>query len=156
MKLSLLTIESTLPKWFADISGEYEEKLSRFVPFEIKRIKSKGLKRTDASEKQRLESADILDKLDKSDFVILFDEKGKSLDTTAFRTLLLQRIEGGVKSIVFVIGGAYGSSEELKKRANATWKLSDLTMNHLVAQLVSLEQIYRVLTIWKGVPYHNE
>ncbi len=156
MKLTLLTIETGLPDWFEEISDEYQSKISRFVNFEVKRIKAKGLARAQAPEKKQLESQELINKLEKSDFVILFDEKGKTLNTDAFGRGFIQKLEGGVKHIVFVVGGAYGASEELKQRANQTWKLSDLTMNHLVAQIVGMEQIYRSLTIWKGVPYHNE
>jgi len=156
MKVSLVTIDSGCPQWFSSVSNEYEKKISRFVDFEIKRIKSKALARSQAGEKANWESKEILTKIDSSDFVILFDELGKSMDTQLFKKQLVERIEGGVRSIVFIVGGAFGASQELKQRANLTWKLSDLTMNHLIAQLVGLEQIYRALTIWKGVPYHNE
>ncbi len=156
MKLKLLTIESSSPPWFAEISQEYEKKISRFVTFEIRRLKAKDLARAAAKDKKEQESKELLLKIESGDFVILLDEKGKDLDTEKFKNQLIQNVEGGVKQITFVVGGAYGSSEVLKKRANQIWKLSDLTMNHFVAQLVTLEQIYRTMTIWKGVPYHNE
>lgn len=151
-----MTVESSYPKWFSIISEEYEQKISRFISFEVKRIRSKSLSRSAGNEKKILESNEILAKLLPSDFVILLDENGKNLNTDMFCRKLIQSMEGGIKNIIFIVGGAFGSSDELKKRANQTWKLSDLTMNHLVAQLVCLEQIYRTLTIWKGVPYHNE
>lgn len=151
-----MTIETGLPDWFEEISAEYEKKISRFVSFDVKRIKAKGLARAQGAEKRILESNELLNRIEKSDFVILFDENGKNLNTDAFGRQLVQKLEGGVKHVVFVVGGAYGASDDLKQRANQTWKLSDLTMNHLVAQIVGLEQIYRSLTIWKGVPYHNE
>ena len=156
MKITLLTVESGLPDWFRKISEEYESKISRFVNFSIKRARVKELGRAQAQSKKQFDSTEILSRLEKSDFVVLFDEKGKNLNTDAFGKQLVQKLEGGVKHVVLVIGGAYGVSEELKQRANVIWKLSDLTMNHLVAQIVSLEQVYRSLTIWKGVPYHND
>ncbi len=57
--------------------------------------------------------------------------------------------------MIFIIGGAYGVNEEVKKRADLKVSLSAMTMNHIMAQAVSLEQIYRAFTIIKNLPYHN-
>src|SRR5688572_28768847 len=111
MKITLLTIGSGTPDWFQKISEEYEEKITRWVSLSIKRLKTKGLARAQAHEMRRLESDALLTALERSDFVILFDEKGKSLDTAAFKKQSLFQLEGGVKSLVFVVGGAYGASE---------------------------------------------
>jgi 23S rRNA (pseudouridine1915-N3)-methyltransferase len=156
MKILLLTIDSGKPDWFLEFSQDYERKISGFLKFECQRIKAKNLGRSRNEEKKSLESQEILKRLEERDVVILFDEKGKSLDTKAFTDQSVKLFESGSSRIVFVIGGAFGASEELKKRSKQIWKLSDLTLNHLVAQVVALEQIYRSLTIWKGIPYHNE
>jgi 23S rRNA (pseudouridine1915-N3)-methyltransferase len=64
-------------------------------------------------------------------------------------------LESGKSRLVFVIGGAYGFSDEVYARADMKWSLSALTFNHWLAQLAALEQVYRGLTILKGIPYHN-
>lgn len=156
MRVSLLTVESKNPSWFEDISSEYKNKISHFVTFDIHRVRKKNLSRSDSVKKREQESDLILSTLEKTDFVILLDEKGKALRTPDFSSQFLNIVESSTKRLVFVVGGAYGASEKLHLRANKIWKLSDLTMNHLMAQLVCLEQLYRVCTIWKGIPYHNE
>jgi 23S rRNA (pseudouridine1915-N3)-methyltransferase len=84
------------------------------------------------------------------------DERGLALDSRGFAKKLLHTIELGKSRIIFVIGGAFGSSEELKTRANWTLKMSDMVFNHLIVKAVFLEQLYRGFTIIKGIPYHND
>lgn len=156
MKLVLLSIESSKQEWFGIISNLYQQKISHFVSFEQKRLKSKDRSR-DAQDRKIIEEGQlILNNLDPSDFVILCDEKGVVVDSKQFAKKMISAIESGKKRLVFVIGGAYGVSEDVVSRANWKWNLSPMTLNHFMAQAVALEQIYRALTIWKGVPYHNE
>lgn len=156
MKFKLITIESSKEKWFDEATSLYNKKINGFCSFERISIKAKGLERKHKDQKKEGESALILDKLKTTDFVILCDERGKSFNSIQFSQKLVSYLENGHSNIVFVVGGAYGVSTDLRNRANLIWSLSDMVMNHFVAQVVVLEQIYRALTIWKGTPYHNE
>ena len=137
-------------------SENLEKKIGHFFTFKRVAIKSKTSDREKAEEKIRKESEALFQHLESSDFVILFDESGRehkgSID---FSNNLIKCLSGKTNRVVFIIGGPYGFSEELKSRANLCWSLSRLTMNHHVAHVVALEQIYRALTIWRGIPYHN-
>ena len=86
----------------------------------------------------------------------MLDEKGKKHDSIQFAKLIESIQESGKKRGVFIIGGAFGVSEDIKKCSQKTICLSDLTMNHLVAEIVLLEQFYRALTIIKRISYHNQ
>ena len=98
----------------------------------------------------------ILKKIDTKDVVFLCDLRGQQCSSEAFST----KIEKSVVSfsnrpLVFVIGGAYGVDERLITRAEYKIKFSEMTLNHHVALVLLLEQLYRAFTIQKNIPYHN-
>lgn len=156
MKIVFLTVETKSPGWLSEAKKVYQKKLSAFYSFEEIEIKSPQISRDDKLLKIKKEEEKILAKLTPQDFVVVFDESGKSYASIDFSKELQKRIERSPSRIVFLIGGAFGLSEELKKRAQWKVSLSEMTMNHWVAQLMALEQIYRAFTISKNIPYHNE
>lgn len=97
----------------------------------------------------------VVSMLMKDDFLVLLDERGKSFTSEAFAKFLEQRTVDSVKNIVFLIGGAYGVSEEVKQRANFIWKLSDLVFPHQLVRLIATEQIYRACSIIRNEKYHH-
>lgn len=98
----------------------------------------------------------ILRQFAPGDFIVILDEKGKGMTSPELATLLEKKTVEGVKRIVFVIGGAYGISEEVKQKAQFLWSLSPLTFPHQMARLILSEQIYRALSILSGSKYHHE
>jgi 23S rRNA (pseudouridine1915-N3)-methyltransferase len=156
MKLRLLYIQSSRDSWFIEATETYTKKISGFCPFEFKSIKAADRDRDDSAEKKRLESEALLKAISSKDFVILFDEAGRAFENSkAFSDGMRKGQESGRQSVTFLIGGAFGTTPELKQRADAVWSLSNLTMNHMLATVVAMEQIYRALTIQNRIPYHN-
>jgi 23S rRNA (pseudouridine1915-N3)-methyltransferase len=155
MQIVLLCITSDHPDWAREAQEAYFKKIKAFVPFEIKDLKPKKHGRDQADYKKKIESELLLENLKDHDYVVLLDEKGKDMDSMEFSKKLSRWQMSGKKRLVFVVGGAYGVDDEIKKRSQETVKLSSLTFNHLVAQTVLMEQLYRGLTILKGIPYHN-
>lgn len=157
MKLRFLILEGGKPpEWVATARAEYASKINPFVPFEIKLLKSPNADRDSADVKRKLEAELILRELDEKDLLVLFDERGKLAKTSEDFSVSLSRVlESGKSNIFFCIGGPYGFADEVKKRAQSQWSLSPLTMNHWIAGLMALEQIYRGMTILRGIPYHN-
>ncbi len=98
----------------------------------------------------------ILDWLDKDDYLVLLDESGKQLSSEELATFLQARANGRDKSIVFLIGGAFGVDELVFKRANFTWSLSQLVFPHQLVRLILAEQVYRACTILKNEKYHHK
>lgn len=142
--------------WAGAAADEYVKKISYFFKFEKAAIKSKSEARDNADSKKRAEATSLLAKIEPQDFLILFDEAGKTFkNSREFSRELVRVIEGAYPRVVFTIGGPYGFDTSVQNRAQAKWSLSGLTMNHHIAQIAALEQIYRGLTIWKGLPYHN-
>lgn len=101
------------------------------------------------------EGAAIVKQLKDGDYVVLLDERGKDIDTPGLAKLLDGHLQQGTKRLVFVIGGAFGVNDEVKKRANATYKLSSLVFPHMLVRLLLTEQLYRAASILDGGKYHH-
>ncbi|MCB0350489.1 MAG: 23S rRNA (pseudouridine(1915)-N(3))-methyltransferase RlmH [Bdellovibrionales bacterium] len=156
MKLVFFYLKGKTEPWAEQACEDLEKKINHFFTFERVAVKSKANDRDNAIAKTREETMALLNKFEPNDFVVLFDESGKEYKNSIdFSRAVIDCLGRQSSRIVFVIGGPYGFSDEIKKRANLQWSLSKLTMNHHVAQVVALEQLYRALTIWKGLPYHN-
>jgi 23S rRNA (pseudouridine1915-N3)-methyltransferase len=144
------------PKWLDGLAEEYKKKLNFWITTEIKTLMPSRFDRASKDRKKDEESESLLQAIKPDDFVLLCDEQGKSLDSRDFSRLLEKVMGSGKKRFVFVIGGAYGVNDLLKTRANLTLSLSPLTLNHYIASSLLLEQVYRGMTILKGVKYHND
>ena len=87
---------------------------------------------------------------------IVFDERGESLDTQQLtRNIDGLEMDGGCKLVSVLIGGADGHSQQVKEAADCILSLGKMTIQHELALLVAVEQIYRVYTIKRGEPYHR-
>lgn len=142
--------------WIDTAVHEYADKLSYLSKFSLDILKPTKIGRQDSAIKQQKESQSILSKIKDNEFVILCDERGKTYDSKKFAQKIDQFLNDNPNPKCFVIGGAFGADEDLKKRADMTLRLSDLTYNHHIALIVLLEQLYRSLTIIKNIPYHND
>lgn len=157
MKLAFVYVQSGREAWAEQAIQVYTDKIKGFMPFDVYALKSKAVGRVRAHEKTKAEQNKLLEFFNSDDLVILFDEKGRQFKgSIEFSDFVSRALESGKKRIVFAIGGAFGFGDEVRQRADAKVSLSALTMSHLVAQVVALEQLYRALTIRKGIPYHNE
>ncbi len=156
MKLKIYKVISSKFEWENSAEDFFITKIKRYVPIEVIAIKSPSMDRKDSAIKIKAEEALILKKLNPNDYIILLDEKGKSFsDSVEFSKNFIKKLEQ-YKNISFIIGGAFGVSEGIKERAQEKLSLSKLTMNHPLAFVVMLEQIYRSICISKGLPYHNK
>lgn len=114
------------------------------------------VKRIDRNFKFEIDTGNSDGKLKKSDFVVVLDEKGQRFDNLTFAGKLNNVMSsGGADRVVFVIGDAYGVSDELRKRADLVWSFSDQVFPHKLFRVMLVEQIYRSLEIIKGSPYHH-
>ncbi len=156
MKWSLYDFKSAKEDWHDTAEQLYIKKIKPYTAFEVFHLKTLKSAREEAELKRKFEAKALLEKLTSDDYIILLDEKGKKLESLEFAKLISSVQTSGKKRGVFVIGGAFGVADEIKKRSEKVICLSDLTMNHLVAEVVLLEQFYRALTILNRVPYHNQ
>ncbi len=98
----------------------------------------------------------ILSKLTQDDYLILLDEKGKQLSSPELAAFIETRAIESTKSLIFLIGGAYGVEDTIIQRANYTWSLSKLVFPHQLVRLILAEQLYRACTIIKNEKYHHK
>jgi len=131
----------------------YLNKLKKFVKIEVILPKSR-IKAKDAKQRLMLEERVFRKYLDSKGYLIVLDERGKLFDTLSF-TRHLEKLLFSFPSVIFLIGGPEGVSENIKKEAKELLSLSPLTFNHEIAILVLLEVLYRSFTILRGVPYHR-
>lgn len=156
MKLKFLILEGKPPAWVAEGRAEYLTKIQPFVSIELKSLRSPAADRDNAEVKRKREGELILKEVDSRDLLILFDERGKvAKNSEDFSAQLGRVLESGKQVAIFCIGGAYGFSDDVYARADMKWSLSPLTMNHWLAAITALEQIYRGFTILRNIPYHN-
>ncbi|WP_457915238.1 23S rRNA (pseudouridine(1915)-N(3))-methyltransferase RlmH [Candidatus Minimicrobia naudis] len=87
------------------------------------------------------------------DFVILLDERGKNLSSPELSDLIIDGIS--IRRIVFIIGGAYGVTYDLRQKSNVVWSLSNLVFPHQLVRLILAEQLYRAQEIHRGSHYHH-
>ncbi|NLL27620.1 MAG: 23S rRNA (pseudouridine(1915)-N(3))-methyltransferase RlmH [Bacteroidales bacterium] len=155
MKITLISAGKTRVPFISEGLKFYGTKINNYFQWEI--IETQDLKGiSDIKRMTESEGEKIIKHIQEKDTVILLDEKGNLYNSIEFSENLEKIIQNSsVKKIVFVIAGAYGASEQLKKRANYIWSLSPLTFPHQLVRLILVEQIYRALTIMKKEPYHH-
>lgn len=157
MKLILLLIGKTEATWLKSGIALYEERLSHYISYQ--RVEISELKSVSNLTQQQIKEKEgdtILKYIKPGDELILLDERGEEFSSERFAAHLEKKSVYGTKSVVFVIGGAYGFSEEVYKRANEKISLSKMTFSHQMVRLIFLEQLYRAFTIIKGEPYHHK
>jgi 23S rRNA (pseudouridine1915-N3)-methyltransferase len=110
---------------------------------------------TDPERAKLAEEELILKKLLPQHHLILLDERGKKLTSVQWAQQTQQCMNHGVKTMVLLIGGAWGVTEQIKKRANQCWSLSDLVFPHQLVRLIVTEQVYRAFSILNNSPYHH-
>lgn len=105
---------------------------------------------------KKKEGETILEWLQKDDYLVLLDERGKQLSSEGLADFLQARANESTRQLVFLIGGAFGVDEAVFKRANFTWSLSQLVFPHQLVRLILAEQVYRACTILKNEKYHHK
>ncbi len=156
MKICLLTVGKTDTGWVREGLETYTSRLGRYVKFSVKEIPE--LKNASSLSKAQVKDKEgslILASIGPKDMVILLDEHGKEYTSVEFAKEV-ERFTASGKNIVFVIGGAYGFSDEVYNRSDGKVSLSKMTFPHQMVRTVFTEQLYRAFTIIKGEPYHHE
>lgn len=157
MNIKLLAIGKTDNKNLQALIDEYTKRLGFYIKFDLEVIADiKNVKNLSEAQQKQKEGELILSKLTATDHLILLDENGKSFSSVGFADELQKKMNAGIKTLVFVIGGPYGFSDEVYKKANDKISLSAMTFSHQMVRLFVIEQIYRGFTILKNEPYHHQ
>ncbi len=157
MNIKLLAIGKTDNKNLQALIDEYTKRLGFYIKFDLEVIADiKNVKNLSEAQQKQKEGEMILNKLTATDHLILLDENGKSFSSVGFADELQKKMNAGIKTLVFVIGGPYGFSDDVYKKANGKISLSAMTFSHQMVRLFVIEQIYRGFTILKNEPYHHQ
>jgi len=155
MNIRIIQLGKDKDSWLKDALAEYRKRLKPFCKLEILQLPDVSIKETGKQELVAIkESKAVLAKIEAGDFLILLDEKGEHKSSLEFSRFLTNI--SNVKRIVFVIGGVFGSSDELKASASLCLSLSRMTFTHRMTRLILIEQIYRAMMIDSGRQYHIE
>ncbi len=157
MKIKLLAIGKTDNKDLQKLIEVYQNRLKHYINFEFEIIPDlKNVKNLSEKEQKEKEGELILSKLQSTDDLVLLDDKGKQFTSIEFSQYLQKKMNSGIKQLILVIGGAYGFSDAVYKKAKGKISLSKMTFSHQMIRLFIVEQIYRGFTILKNEPYHHE
>lgn len=156
MKIQLLCVGKTDRTFWTSAVDDYTKRLKHYVKFSIHYLpNAKAKKKVNPKEIKIEEARLITQKIKVEDEVYLLDEKGKAYTSTEFSKQIEQHMISGTKRIVFVIGGAYGFTDQLYQKYPKLMCLSKMTFSHQMARLFFCEQLYRAFTIINNHPYHN-
>lgn len=157
MKIKLLVIGKTDSNELNQLIQIYQNRLQHYIKMELEVIPDiKNRKQLSEKLQKEKEGELLLKALKTTDVVVLLDEKGKQFRSLEFSNYLQGKMNAGIKQLVFIIGGPYGFSETVYKRASSKIALSKMTFSHQMIRLFIVEQIYRGFTILRNEPYHHE
>ena len=157
MNIRLLAIGKTDNKALQSLIDDYTKRLSFYIKFDLEIIPDiKNVKNLSESQQKEKEGELILSKLTPTDQLILLDENGTTFSSVGFSDYLKKKMNSGAKTLVFVIGGPYGFSDEVYQKAQGKISLSEMTFSHQMVRLFFIEQLYRGFTILKNEPYHHQ
>jgi 23S rRNA (pseudouridine1915-N3)-methyltransferase len=157
MKITLLVTGKTNERFLKEGIELYTKRLVHYCDFKFIEIPQlKRVKNIEKEVQKILEGEKILAKVSHEKELHLFDEHGTNYSSQEFAVFIEKKMIYGAKELIFAIGGPYGFSDEVYKKAASKISLSRMTFSHQLARLLCTEQIYRAFTIIRGEPYHNE
>ena len=157
MKIKVICIGKTGKPFLENGEKEYLNRLKHYSP--VEKIEIPDLKNVKKFTKEQIKVAEgklLLSKVQVGDQVILLDENGENFSSLDFSKFIQKRFNQGGKGIAFLIGGAYGFSDEVYTKAQIKISLSLMTFSHQMIRMLFFEQLYRAFTIIKGEPYHHQ
>lgn len=149
MNIKILCIGKLKEKYWTGAVAEYSKRLSSYCKLEIAELKE------NPQDDIVKEGESLLSKINKDDYVITLEIKGKALTSEEFSKKIEDLGIQGKSSIVFVIGGSEGLSQQVMDRSNFAISFSKMTFPHQMIRVFLLEQIYRGFKIMKHEPYHK-
>lgn len=154
MNIKVVMIGKTNESYIQEGVLLFQSRLKHYCKFDWNEI---TVKKNSGSDEQilALEALQILKFVEKSDFLVLLDEKGKEFSSVKFSNWIEKHMTTSGGSLVFVIGGAFGFHSSIYERANLKVALSQMTFTHQMIRLIFIEQLYRAFTIIKNEKYHH-
>ena len=152
----MIVVGKTDEKYLQQGIDLYMSRLKHYINFDMVVVPSlKDAKGASPEEVKEREAALILKHLDRVDRVVLLDEHGTQHTSVDFAQYMQKQMNTGIKTLAFVVGGAFGFAPRIYAAAHDKVSLSPMTFNHQMVRLFFVEQLYRAFTILHHEPYHN-
>lgn len=152
MRLKVLWVGKNREEWVRESVADYSGRIRRYIPFEIIEVREE--KGAEAEEMRRRECERLERQIPAGATLVLLDERGRQMDSPGLARFVEKERDTGTGNLIFVIGGAYGFSEEFRRRGSLL-SLSKMTFTHQMVRVFLLEQLYRAFTIMNNEPYHH-
>jgi 23S rRNA (pseudouridine1915-N3)-methyltransferase len=157
MKIQFWSIGKNNEPYVKEGIEDFTQRISKYYPVEWNIIpvpKNAGM--MSEMDLKKKEGDTILAWLKKDDYMVALDERGKEMSSEKLAEFIQARANDSIKTLVFVIGGAFGLEEIVLKKANYIWSLSQLTFPHQLVRLILAEQVYRACTIIRKEKYNHK
>lgn len=155
MKIVVLSVGRVRQRFVLEAEGEYLQRIKGSFQVELVELGMESPESMRPAEVQLREAEEVLKKTKSYDYLVVLDERGKEMTSKALSDFVQTRMNSGIKSVCFVIGGAYGFAEKVRQQADLILSLSTLTFPHQLTRLLLVEQLYRSHTLIKGISYHK-
>jgi 23S rRNA (pseudouridine1915-N3)-methyltransferase len=156
MKIQFWTIGKAHESYVKEGIELFTKRIGFYYPADWRIIAPPKNMATLSPADQKIKEGEMIQQLlKKEDYLILLDETGKQFTSEGLSEFLQQKANASEKTLVFLVGGAFGVSDEIKKRANHSWSLSKLVFPHQLVRLILAEQVYRACTIARNEKYHH-
>jgi len=152
LKIRVLWVGKNRDPWVKEVVAEYAGRIRRYAPLELGEARDE--KGAEAEEMRRRECERLERLIPPGATLVLLDERGEQLDSPGLAAYIGRQRDSGTGELVFAIGGAYGFSEEFRRRGRLL-ALSKMTFTHQMVRVFLLEQIYRAFSIMNNEPYHH-
>ena len=152
MKLRVVWVGKNRDPWVKEVVAEYAGRIRRYASLELGEARDE--KGAEAEEMRRRECERLEKLVPPGATLLLLDERGEQMDSPGLAACIGKQRDSGTGELVFAIGGAYGFSEEFRRRGRLL-ALSKMTFTHQMVRVFLLEQIYRAFTILNNEPYHH-
>lgn len=157
MNIDLIVVGKTDSPQVASLIEMYAKRLSHYCRFSVITLADvKNTRNMAPSRQKQMEGEAILRDIADGDYLVLMDERGRQFTSLEYAEWLQKRMVSGLKRLVIVIGGPYGFSDDVYRRANEKISLSKMTFSHQIVRAIFAEQLYRAFTILNNEPYHHE
>jgi 23S rRNA (pseudouridine1915-N3)-methyltransferase len=152
LKIKVIWVGKSRETWVQEAVNDYAQRIKRYTPLELCEVRDE--KRADAEEMRHRECERLVRLVPPTATLVLLDERGEQVDSPGLADFIGRQRDSGAGDMVFAIGGAFGFSEEFRRRGRLL-ALSKMTFTHQMARVFFLEQLYRAFTILKSEPYHH-
>jgi 23S rRNA (pseudouridine1915-N3)-methyltransferase len=154
VRLVVAAVGKPRDRHLAAAIAEYETRAARYWPLSLAEVREASARGLSPAETKRREGERLLERVPAGALVVACDERGDRLTSAEFAALLVQTRDAA-RDVAFVLGGAFGLDDAVRRAASRSLQLAPWTLPHELARLVLAEQLYRAGTIARGEPYHK-